>query len=80
MLSIVVLVLRKGRSYSIWDVKWIKRITFQKKKKRNGESIIVNKRVQNTVLGGNLKNDRISLFISRQTVQYHGNPSLCPGQ
>ena len=32
---------------------------------RNGVAIIVNKRVQNAVLGCNLKNDRLSLFVSK---------------
>ena len=40
---------------------------------RNGIAIIVNKRVQNAVLGCNLKNIRM---IS----QYHSNPMLCPYQ
>ena len=39
----------------------------------NGVAIIVNKRVQNAVLGCNLKNIRM---IS----QYHSNPMLCPYQ
>ena len=46
----------------------------------NGVALIVNKRVQNAVLGCNLKNDRmisVCLF-PRQTIQYHSNPSLCP--
>ena len=33
--------------------------------RRNGVAIIVNKRVQNAVLGCNLKNDRMTLFISK---------------
>ena len=50
----------------------------------NGVAIIVNRRVQNVVLGWNLKkkkkqqNDMCS--FPRQTTQYHGNPSLCPKQ
>ena len=53
----------------------------QESLRRNGVAIIVNKRVQNAVLGCNLKNDRmISVFFPRQTIQYHGNPSLCPDQ
>ena len=36
--------------------------------RRNGEAIIVNKRVQNTVLGCNLKNDRII------SVRFQGKP------
>ena len=46
----------------------------------NGVVIMVNKRVQNAVLGCNLKNDRIICLFPRQTIQYHGNPSLCPNQ
>ena len=54
----------------------------QESLRRNGVAIIVNKRVQNAVLGCNLKNNRkISVrFHSRQTIQYHGNPSLCSDQ
>ena len=48
----------------------------QKTLRRNGIAIIVNKRVQNAVLGCNLKNDRM---ISVR-LQYHGNPSLCLNQ
>ena len=51
----------------------------QESLRRNGIAITVNKRVQNAVLGYNLKkwqND-LSLF-SRQTIQYNSNPSLCP--
>ena len=44
----------------------------QESLRRNGVAIIVNKRVQNAVLGCSLKNDRM--------IQYHGNPSLCPDQ
>ena len=47
----------------------------------NGVAIIVNKRVQNAVLGCNLKNDRmIPVHFQRQTIQYHGNSSPCPDQ
>ena len=47
----------------------------QESLKRNGVAIIVDKRVQNAVLGCNLKNDRmISVhFQGKQTIQYHGN-------
>ena len=41
-------------------------------------AVIVNKRVQNAVLGSNLKNDRMISLFPRQTIQYHSNPSLCP--
>ena len=47
--------------------------------RRNGVTLIVNRRDQNAVLECNLKNDRICSF-PRQTNQYHGNPSLCPKQ
>ena len=47
--------------------------------RRNGVAIMVNKRVQNAVLGYNLKNDR-AISVDFQTIQYHGNPSLCPSQ
>ena len=50
----------------------------QESLRRNGVAIIVNKRVQNAVLGCNLKNDRMICLFPRQTIQYHGNPSLCP--
>ena len=53
----------------------------QESLKRNGVAIMVNKRVRNAVRGCNLKNDRmISVRLPRQTIQYHGNPSLCPNQ
>ena len=53
----------------------------QKSLRRNGVALIVNKRVQNAVLGCNLKNNRNNLYLfPRQIIQYHGNPSLCPDQ
>ena len=52
----------------------------QESLRRNEASIIVNKSIQNSVLGYNLKNDRITCLFQRQTIQYHGNPSLCPDQ
>ena len=40
-----------------------------------------NKRVQKTVLGCNLKKRQNDLCsFPRQTIQYHGIPSLCPNQ
>ena len=46
--------------------------------RRNGVTIMVNKRVQNAVLGRSLKNNRmISVHFQRQTIQYHSNLSLC---
>ena len=46
--------------------------------RRNGVAIRVNERLQNAVLGYNLKNDLCS--FPRQTIQYHSNPSLCLDQ
>ena len=37
----------------------------QESLRKNGVAIIDNKRVQNTVLGCNLKNDRMILFVSK---------------
>ena len=51
----------------------------QESLRRNGVAIKVKKRVQNSVLGCNLKNDRMSPF-PRQTIQYHSNPCLCSDQ
>ena len=49
--------------------------------RRNGVTIMVNKRVQNAVLGCNLKNNKmISVHFPRRAIQYHSNPSLCPDQ
>ena len=52
----------------------------QESLRRNGVAIMDNKRVQNAVLGFNLKNDRMICLFPRQTIQYHSNPSLCPNQ
>ena len=52
----------------------------QESLRRNGVAIMVKKRVWNAVLGCNLKNDRKICLFTRQTIQYHGNPSLCPNQ
>ena len=53
----------------------------QESLRRNGVAIMVKKRVQNAVLGCNLKNDRmISVRFQGKHFQYHGNPSLCPNQ
>ena len=49
--------------------------------RRSGVAIIVNKRVRNAVLACSLeKNRMISVPFRRQTIQYHGNPSLCPNK
>ena len=51
----------------------------QESLRRNGVAIIVNRRVQNAVLGYNLKKLQNALCLfPRQTIQYHSNPSLCP--
>ena len=53
----------------------------QESLRRNGVAIIVNKRVWNSVLGCNLKNDRMICYLfPRQTIQYHSDPSLCSNQ
>ena len=46
--------------------------------RRKGVALIVNKRVQNAVLGCNLKNNR--MISVRFQGKYHSNPSLCPNQ
>ena len=53
----------------------------QESLRRNGVANTVNKRVRNAVLGCNLKNYKNDLCLfPRQTIQYHGNTSLCPKQ
>jgi len=52
----------------------------QESLRRNGVAIKVNKRVQNAVLGCNLKFVDLSCSFPKQTIQYHSNPSLCPDQ
>ena len=46
----------------------------QESLRRNGVALIVNKRVQNAVLGCSIKNDSDLCSFPRQTIQYHGNP------
>ena len=46
--------------------------------KRNGVAIIVNQRVQNAVLGCNLKNDRMISVNFQGKPCNISNPSLCP--
>ena len=51
----------------------------QESLRRNGVALTVNKRVQNAVLGSNLKNDQMmSVHFQDKIIQYHINPSLCP--
>ena len=53
----------------------------QESLRRNGVAIIVNKRVQKALLGCGLKNKKNDLCLfSRQTIQYHDNPSLRPNK
>ena len=52
----------------------------QESLRRKEVAIMVNKRVRNAVLGCSLKNDRMIRSFPRQTIQYHGNPSLFPNQ
>ena len=48
--------------------------------RKNGVALIVDKRVQNVILGCILKNDGTISDFPRQTIQYHSNPNLCPNQ
>ena len=48
--------------------------------RRNRVDLIVNKRVQNVVLGCNLKNNRMICLFPWQTIRYHSNPNLWPNQ
>ena len=50
----------------------------QESLRRNGVALIVNKRVQNALLGCNQKQQNDLCSFLRQTIQYHSNPSLCP--
>ena len=46
--------------------------------RRNRVALIVNERVQNVVLGCNLKRQNDLYSFPRQTIQYHSNPRLWP--
>ena len=50
----------------------------QESLRRNGVTTIVNKRVQNAVLGCNLKNDRMISVNFQGKPCNISNPSLCP--
>ena len=50
----------------------------QESHRRNGVALIVNERVQNAVLGCNLKNDRM-ISVRFQGKRF-SNPRLCPNQ
>ena len=51
----------------------------QESLRRNDVVLTVNKRVQNSVPGCNLKNNRmISIHFQGKPIQYQSNPNLCP--
>ena len=50
----------------------------QESLRRNEVAITVNKRIQNAVLGCNLKNYRMISVLLQGKTNYHSNPSLCP--
>ena len=51
----------------------------QESLRRNGVALMINKRIQNAILGYTLKNKRmISVHFQGKNIQYHSNPSLCP--
>ena len=52
----------------------------QESLRRNGVAIMVSKRVRNAVPICSLKNDNDLCSFPRQTIQYDGDPSLCPNQ
>ena len=54
----------------------------QESLRRNGVTIMVNKIVQNAVLGWMQSQKRQNDLCSspRQTIQYHSYPTLCPNQ
>ena len=52
----------------------------QESLRRNGVAITVSKRVWNAVLNAISKMTEWSLFVSKATIQYNSNPSLCPNQ
>ena len=48
--------------------------------RRNGVALTVNKESEMQYLDAISKMTEWALFISKQTIQYHSNPSLCPNQ
>ena len=50
----------------------------QESLRRNGVTIVVNRRVWNAVLGCNLKNDNDLCLFPRDTIQYHSNLAYSP--
>ena len=76
-------------TFGVSELKWMRMVKFnsddhciyycgQEYLRRNGVAFIVNQRTQNAVLGCNLKNDRMILVVSKEIIQPHSNPSLCP--
>ena len=49
----------------------------QESHRRNGVALIINRRVWNTVLECNLKNDRMICLFPRQIIQHFSNSTLC---
>ena len=77
--------------FGVSEFKWMRMVKFnsddhyiyycgQEYLRRNGVAFIVNQRTQNAVLGCSLKNDNDLCSFPRQTIQYHGDASLCPNQ
>ena len=75
--------------FGVSEFKWMRMVKFnsddhyiyycgQEYLRRNGVAFIVNQRTQNAVLGCNLKNDRMISVVSKEIIQHHSNPSLCP--
>ena len=52
----------------------------QESLRKNGVTLIVNKRPKCRTWMQSKKNDRMICLFPRQTIQYHGNSSLCPDQ
>ena len=52
----------------------------QESLRRNGVTIIVNKSLKCSTLMKSQKQQNNLYSFPRQTIQYHGNPSLCPNQ
>ena len=52
----------------------------QESLRRNGVAIIVNKSPKCSTLMQSQKQQNDFCSFLRQTIQYHGNPSLCPKQ
>ena len=50
----------------------------QESLRRNGVALTVTKKSEMQYLCAISKTTGSSLFISKQTIQYHSNPSLCP--